>query len=114
MDCSARSSPWALPIPKTITEQAVPLQQPPYYAVLMQTGITATYGGLRVNAQGQVLSRSLRPIRGLYAAGVDIGNHSNYVYLGNLGVGATFGYISGPNAAKQPEPQGGWETGPLT
>ncbi|MDP6580815.1 MAG: FAD-dependent oxidoreductase [Vicinamibacterales bacterium] len=105
---------WALPIPKTITEQAVPLQQPPYYAVLMQTGITATYGGLRVNAEGQVLSRTLRPIRGLYAAGVDIGNHSNYVYLGNLGVGATFGYISGPNAAKQPEPQGGWETGPLT
>jgi succinate dehydrogenase/fumarate reductase flavoprotein subunit len=105
---------WALPIPKAIAEQAAPLQQPPYYAVLMQTGITATYGGLRVNAEGQVLSRALKPIRGLYAAGVDIGNHSNYVYLGNLGVGATFGYISGLNAAKQPEPQGGWETGPLT
>ncbi len=105
---------WALPIPKTITQQAVPLKQPPFYATLVQTGITATYGGLTVNAQGQVLSRSLRPIRGLYAAGVDIGNHSNYVYLGNLCVGAAFGYISGPNAAKQPAPQGGWETGPLT
>ncbi|MEE9533391.1 MAG: FAD-dependent oxidoreductase, partial [Acidimicrobiia bacterium] len=105
---------WALPIPKAITAQAVPVAQPPFYAVLMQTGITAPYGGLRVNAQGQVLSRTGRPIRGLYAAGVDIGNHSNYVYMGNLCVGAAFGYISGPNAARQPEPQGGWETGPLS
>ncbi|MCH7533847.1 MAG: FAD-dependent oxidoreductase [Gemmatimonadetes bacterium] len=104
---------WALPVPKMIEAQATPLAQPPFYAVMVQAGITATYGGLRVNAQGQVLSRTLRPIRGLYAAGVDIGNHSTYVYLGNLCVGAVFGYISGPNAANQPEPRGGWETGPL-
>ncbi len=105
---------WALPVPKSIEAQATPIEQPPFYAVLVQAGITATYGGLRVNAEGQVLSRTQRPIRGLYAAGVDIGNHSHYVYLGNLCVGATFGYISGPNAANQPEPQGGWETGPLS
>lgn len=105
---------WALPVPKMIEAQATPIEQPPFYAVLVQAGITATYGGLRVNARGQVLSRTLRPIRGLYAAGVDIGSHSTYVYLGNLCVGAAFGYISGPNAANQPEPSGGWETGPLS
>lgn len=105
---------WTLPIPKIIERQAVPVQEPPFYAILVQAGITATYGGLQVNAQGQVLSRTSRPIRGLYAAGVDIGCHSTYVYLGNLCVGAAFGYVSGPNAANQPEPQGGWETGPLS
>ena len=110
---AAKNGKACLPVPKVIEAQATLVEQPPFYAALVQTGITATHGGLRINAQGQVLSRTLRPIRGLYAAGVDIGNHSNYVYLGNLCVGATFGYISGPNAAKQPEPQGGWDTGPL-
>jgi succinate dehydrogenase/fumarate reductase flavoprotein subunit len=105
---------WALPVPKIIESQALPIEQPPFYAVMVQAGITATYGGLRVNALGQVLSRTSRPIRGLYAAGVDIGSHSTYVYLGNLCVGAAFGFVSGPNAANQPEPQGGWDTGPLS
>jgi hypothetical protein len=100
---------WALPIPKANATQAVPVEQPPFYAVLGQPGITATHGGLRVNSRGQVLSRAGRPIRGLYAAGIDIGNFNNYAYFGNLCIGATFGYISGPNAAKQPEPEGGWE-----
>lgn len=104
---------WALPIPKANAAQAAPLDHPPFYAVLGQSGITATHGGLRVNAQGQVLSRTGRPIAGLYAAGVDIGNFNNYVYLGNLCLGATFGYITGPNAAKQPAPRGGWDIGPL-
>ncbi len=104
---------WALPIPKAIAAQAAPLETPPFYAVLGQSGITATHGGLRVNAQGQVLARTERPIRGLFAAGVDIGNFNNYVYFGNLCIGAAFGYVSGLNAAKQPAPQGGWETGPV-
>jgi hypothetical protein len=104
---------WALPIPKANAAQAAPLDHPPYYAVLAQSGITATHGGLRANALGQVLSRTGRPIAGLYAAGVDIGNFNNYVYLGNLCLGATFGYIAGVNAAKQPAPRGGWDTAPL-
>lgn len=105
---------WMLPIPKGNTAQASPIIQPPFYAVLGQAGITATHGGLRVNAQGQVLSRTGRPIRGLYAAGVDIGGYNDYVYLGNLCIGASFGYITGPLAAKQPEPKGGWDIGPFT
>jgi succinate dehydrogenase/fumarate reductase flavoprotein subunit len=105
---------WALPIPKAIAAQAVPIKQPPFYAALGQSGITATHGGLRVNAQGQVLSRTGRPIRGLYAAGVDIGNFNNYVYHGNLCIGAAFGYVSGDNAARLAEPRGGWDVGTLT
>lgn len=100
---------WALPVPKIIKQNAVPIVTPPFYAVLGQAGITATHGGLRVNAEGQVLSTGERPIAGLYAAGVDIGNFNNYVYQGNLCIGAGYGYVSGANAAKQPEPRGGWE-----
>jgi succinate dehydrogenase/fumarate reductase flavoprotein subunit len=110
---AANGKAWALPIPKANAAQAVPLVKAPFYAVLGQSGITATHGGLRVNARGQVLSRTGRPIAGLYAAGVDVGNFNNYVYLGNLCLGATYGYITGPGAAKQPEPRGGWEIGPL-
>jgi len=97
----------SLPIPKTSAEHARPLKTPPFYAVLGQAGITSTFGGLRVNEKCQVISRSLRPIPGLYAAGVDIGNFSNYQYLGNLVLGAASGYVSGGNAAAQPEPKGG-------
>ena len=100
----------ALPIPKEDPEYAVPVSEPPFYAVLGQTGLTGSYGALKANAEGQVLSRTTRPIPGLYAAGIDIGNiAANSQYLGFLGYGAAFGYISGTNAANHPGPQGGWE-----
>jgi FAD binding domain len=100
---------WALPVPKTSTQHALVLEHPPFYAVLGQAGIIATHGGIRVNALGQVLHRSGKPIRGLFAAGVDIGNFNNCAYLGNLNLGAAYGFVSGDNAAKQPTPRGGWE-----
>ncbi len=100
---------WALPVPKASATHAVPLERPPFYAALGTAGITATYGGLKTNVLGQVLSRAGRPLAGLYAAGVDIGGFNTYAYMGNLCLGATFGYISGTNAAAQPEPVGGWE-----
>jgi succinate dehydrogenase/fumarate reductase flavoprotein subunit len=103
---------WALPVPKTSTKHALVLEQPPFYAVLGQAGITATQGGIRVNTLGQVLHRSGKPIPGLFAAGVDIGNFSNCAYLGNLNLGAAYGYVSGGNAAQQPAPRGGWEIVP--
>jgi predicted oxidoreductase len=65
-----------------------------------------------VNTLGQVLHRSGKPIPGLFAAGVDIGNFNNCTYLGNLCLGAAYGYVSGGNAAKQAEPKGGREVGP--
>lgn len=96
-----------LPVPKASVKHALPLKTPPFYAVLGQAGITSTFGGLRVNELGQVLARSGRPIPGLYAAGVDIGNWNNYAYHGNLVLGAAYGFVSGGSAAKHPEPRGG-------
>jgi fumarate reductase flavoprotein subunit len=100
---------WALPVPKTSAKHAIVLEHPPFYAILGQPGIIATHGGIRVNALGQVLHRSGKPILGLFAAGVDIGNFNNCAYLGNLNLGAAYGCVSGENAAKQPVPKGGWE-----
>jgi succinate dehydrogenase/fumarate reductase flavoprotein subunit len=100
---------WALRIPKASPAHGVPVVRPPFYAALGTAGITSTYGGLRINTQGQVLSRAGRPLAGLYAAGVDIGGFNTYAYMGNLCLGATFGLISGTNAAAQPEPGGGWD-----
>ncbi len=98
-----------LPIPKQNADQALVLKNPPYYAILGQAGITATHGGIRVNTLGQVLHRSGKPIPGLFAAGVDIGNFNNCTYLGNITLGAGYGFVSGGSAAKQPAPKGGWE-----
>ncbi len=98
-----------LPVPKASSRNALPIQQPPFYAILGTTGITATHGGLRVNSRGQVLSTTGRPLPGLFASGIDVGNFCNYAYLGALCLGAVFGYLSGANAARQPEPRGGWE-----
>jgi succinate dehydrogenase/fumarate reductase flavoprotein subunit len=103
---------WALPVPKMSAKHAPVLEKPPFYAILGQAGLTATQGGIRVNTMGQVLHRSGKPIPGLYAAGVDIGDFSNYAYLGNLNLGAAYGYVSGKNAAKQPAPRGGWDVAP--
>jgi succinate dehydrogenase/fumarate reductase flavoprotein subunit len=113
-EAASNGKAWALPIPKANAAQALPVVKPPFYALLGQAGITSTHGGLRVNSQGQVLSRTGRPIRGLYAAGVDVGGYNDYVYLGNLCIGAAYGFITGPNAAKQPDPRGGWESVLLT
>lgn len=99
---------WALPVPKTSARHALVLDNPPFYAILGQAGITSTHGGIRVDTLGQVLHRSGKPIPGLFAAGVDIGNFSNCTYLGNLCLGAAYGYVSGGSAAKQPAPRGGW------
>jgi succinate dehydrogenase/fumarate reductase flavoprotein subunit len=104
---------WALPIPKTSVKHGLVLEHPPFYAILGQAGITSTHGGIRVNTLGQVLHRSGKPIPGLFAAGVDVGNFNNCTYLGNLCIGAGYGYVSGTNAARQPDPRGGWDVVPL-
>lgn len=107
-NAAANGKAWALPIPKYNTKQAMVQENPPYYAVLGQAGITSTHGGIRIDGRAQVLHRSGKPIPGLYAAGVDVGNYNNIHYNGNLTLGAGTGFVAGDNAAKQPAPQGGF------
>ncbi|MDB5394941.1 MAG: fumarate reductase/succinate dehydrogenase flavoprotein domain protein [Rhodospirillales bacterium] len=67
---------------------------PPFYAIEGQTGVTATHGGLRVDAQARVLNSGSQPVRGLLAAGADAGNIYGEGYAGGLAAGATFALLA--------------------
>ncbi|MEA2638803.1 MAG: tricarballylate dehydrogenase [Chloroflexota bacterium] len=83
------------------TNWAVPIDAPPYAGYAVTCGITFTFGGLRINRQGQVLDTESRPIRGLYAAGELVGGLFYYNYAGGSGLmaGAVFGRLAGMSAA---------------
>ena len=85
-----------LEIPKTMFGK--PLAKPPFYGVMVQSGVTATYGGIRVNERAEVLGRSGHAIPGLFACGIDIGNVNNRRYAGNWSIGLVFGRIAGIRA----------------
>ncbi|WP_169816222.1 FAD-dependent tricarballylate dehydrogenase TcuA [Nocardia miyunensis] len=80
---------------------AVPLDRPPFLAYPVTCGITFTYGGLKVDAEAQVLDVTGRPMPGLYATGEIAGDFFHYNYAAGAGLmrGAVFGRIAGANAA---------------
>ncbi len=108
----------------------VPLAQPPYRAVMVQAAITFTMGGLLIDERTRVLWRAgtsstfaavpverayietdgpavsvgedfrQMPIRGLYAAGNDAGNISNFGYMGGLASALTTGRMAGSEAGR--------------
>ena len=65
-------------------------------------GITFTFGGLRIDADAQVLDTDLEPIPGLYAAGELVGGLFYFNYPGGSGLmsGSVFGRIAGRAAAQ--------------
>jgi tricarballylate dehydrogenase len=67
------------------------------------TGITFTFGGLRVRPDGQVLDTESQPLPGLYGAGELVGGLFYYNYPGGTGLmsGAVFGRVAGTTAARQ-------------
>jgi 3-oxosteroid 1-dehydrogenase len=80
------------------------LEQPPFYALEIRNGALATRGGLRVNANAQVLSAlpPFEPIPGLYAAGNCSDGAVAGAYVGagaTIGAAMTFGYIAGLRVA---------------
>ena len=83
------------------TNWALPLNKPPYYAYSATGGITFTFGGLKINAQAEVIGTDWRPIPGLYACGEMVGGlyYDNYPAGTGLVAGATFGRIAGRSAA---------------
>jgi tricarballylate dehydrogenase len=88
-----------LPIDKT--NWAQPLDTPPYEAYAVTTGITFTFGGLKITNDAEVEDTTGRPIPGLFAAGEIVGGlyYHNYASGTGLMAGAVFGRISGRNAA---------------
>jgi tricarballylate dehydrogenase len=81
---------------------ALPLDTPPYVGFAVTTGITFTFGGLKITDGGQVIDSEQRPIPGLYAAGELVGGLFYHNYPGGSGLmaGAVFGRIAGRSAAR--------------
>lgn len=103
------------------TANRKPIDAPPFYAVEVQPGITMTVGGVAVTDQLEVISRSRsasgfdieikRPptdatstIRGLFAAGADVGNVQGKRYAGGLAIALTTGLVAGKSAARRSSP----------
>ena len=83
------------------TNWALPIDQPPFEAYVTTTGITFTFGGLRINESGEVQDLSDRSIPGLYAAGELVGGlfFENYPGGSGLMAGTVFGKLAGESAA---------------
>jgi tricarballylate dehydrogenase len=89
-------------LPVNKTNWANTIDQPPFHAYQVGCGITFTFGGLRINAQGEVLDTDLEHIPGLYAAGELVGGLFYFNYPGGTGLmsGTVFGRLAGASAGK--------------
>ncbi|MEZ5843518.1 MAG: FAD-dependent tricarballylate dehydrogenase TcuA [Hyphomicrobiaceae bacterium] len=77
------------------------LDTAPFEAYAVTCGVTFTFGGVRIDTEGRVLSTDYEPIPGLTAAGEMVGGVFYYNYPGGTGLmnGAVFGRIAGATAA---------------
>jgi len=84
------------------TNWANPLDTPPFHAYHVTTGVTFTFGGLKISTQAEVEDLYGRVIPGLYAAGEIVGGlfYHNYASGTGLMSGATFGRLAGRSAAQ--------------
>ena len=74
-----------------------PVGDGPYYAVAIHPGDLSTVGGLETNGRAQVLDAESQPIRGLYAAGLDMNSMMRGRYPGggsSIGPAMTFGFVA--------------------
>ena len=88
-----------LALPKTHWAQRI--DQGPFRAFPVTGGITFTYGGLKVDDTGHVMSEAGTPIEGLFACGELVGGVFYAGYPGGSGLtsGAVFGRRAGYGAA---------------
>jgi tricarballylate dehydrogenase len=84
--------------PKSNWAQAI--DTPPYLGYAVTTGITFTFGGLRISSEAQVIDCEQHPIPGLYACGELVGGlfYNNYPGGSGLMAGSVFGRRAGRSA----------------
>jgi tricarballylate dehydrogenase len=83
------------------TNWANPLDTPPFHAYHVTSGVTFTFGGVKISPKAEVEDVYGRVIPGLYAAGEMVGGlfYHNYASGTGLMSGATFGRLAGRSAA---------------
>lgn len=78
-----------------------PIVQAPFYAIPLATGNMGSAGGIRVNADMQVLNADYEPIEGLYAVGLDAtGLYGDSYNMEVPGAANGFAHTSGRIAAR--------------
>ena len=84
------------------TNWALPINKPPYVAYVTTTGITFTFGGLKIDDHNEVQDFDNRSIPGLYAADELVGGlfYENYPGGSGLMSGSVFGKRAGACAAE--------------
>jgi len=84
------------------TNWACPIDTPPFHAYHVTTGVTFTFGGVKVTTKAQVENIFGGLIPGLFAAGEMVGGlfYHNYASGTGLMSGATFGRIAGSSAVE--------------
>ena len=83
--------------------QALPIAQPPYYAVPLCAGITYTMGGIGIDPDGRVLRPGGGTLAGLYAVGATTGGlegGTEVGYVGGLIKAVTFGMRAAERIAR--------------
>lgn len=78
------------------------MDKSPFYAFPWASGMTATFGGPKIDANAQVVTLEDKPIKGLYAAGNAAGGllFRDYVGGSQLGGATVFGRIAARHIAK--------------
>jgi tricarballylate dehydrogenase len=76
---------------------AAPLEHGPFYAFAVTCGITFTFGGLKSDTHGRVLSSTGEQVPGLYVCGEMLGGlfSENYPGGSGLAAGMVFGRRAG-------------------
>jgi tricarballylate dehydrogenase len=81
---------------------ALPIDEPPFVAFVTTTGVSFTFGGLKIDERNVVQDLTDRPIPGLLAAGELVGGlfYENYPGGSGLTSGSVFGRRAGLHAAE--------------
>jgi tricarballylate dehydrogenase len=80
---------------------AEPIVRGPFRAYPVTTGVTFSFGGLKIDEEARVLSTGFSPIRGLYASGDVVGLFfHNYPSCTGQTRNAVFSTLAGANAAR--------------
>ncbi len=78
------------------------MDKAPFYAFPFEAGMTATFGGPKINTRAQVIDLEDKPIEGLYAAGNAAGGlfFKDYIGGSQLGGATVFGRIAARQIAQ--------------
>jgi Succinate dehydrogenase/fumarate reductase, flavoprotein subunit len=83
-------------VPPNTLKKPYPIKQAPFYAFPFEGGMTATFGGPKINTRAEIVNTERKPIPGLYAAGNAAGGlfYNDYIGGCQLGGATIFGRVA--------------------